>query len=83
MLNHRISSPCDFGSSIMVAVTAITHAVRAKRLIDVPGSNDRTTVTHIQAPNSMNDGVSNDASPRMLSRIASATISTARPPNAR
>ena len=83
MLSQRINSFCDFGNSIMVAVTAITHTVKAKRRIDVPGSDDRTTVTHIHAPNSMNDGVSNVASPRMLSRIASATISTARPPKAR
>ncbi len=81
MLNKRASSLCDFGSSIMVAVTATTHAVKTNRRIDVLGSTDNTTVMQTHAPNSKNDGVSNVASPRMLLRAASATISTARPPN--
>ena len=51
MLNQRISSFRDFGNSGSVAATAMTHAVKAKRLIDVPGSNDSTTVTTIQPPN--------------------------------
>ena len=46
MLNQRINSLCDFGNSISVAATAMTQAVSAKRLIEVPGSSDSTIVTH-------------------------------------
>ncbi len=82
MLSQRISSACDFGSSISAAATAMTQAVSAKRRIEVPGSSDSTTVTTTQAPNRMKPGDSSVASPRMLSRIASATVSNARHPNA-
>ncbi len=51
MLNQRINSLWDFGSSISVAATAMTQAVSAKRLIEVPGSSDSTTVATIQPPN--------------------------------
>ena len=82
MLSQRISSACDFGNSIKVAATAITQAVSAKRRIEVPGSSDSTTVTNTQPPNRIKPGVSSVTSPRMLSRIASATVSSARHPNA-
>ena len=73
---------CDFGSSSSVEATAMTQAVSAKRRIEVPGSSDSTTVMKTQTPNRMKPGDSNEASPRRLSRIASATVSNARHPNA-
>ena len=82
MLSHRISSVCDFGTSINVDATAMTHAVSAKRRIEVLGSSDSTTVMSTQPANSMKPGDSSDSSPRILSRIASATVSSARHPNA-
>ena len=51
MLNQRINSFRDFGNSGSVAATAMTHAVRAKRLTEVAGSSDSTTVVTIQPPN--------------------------------
>ena len=82
MLNQRASSPCDFGSSISAAATAMTHAVNAKRRIDVPGSSDSTTVMNTQPANSICPGDSSVSSPGTLSRIASPTVSSARHPNA-
>ena len=82
MLNQRISSVCDFGSSISVDATAMTQAVSAKRRIEVLGSSDSATVMNIQAPNRIKPGDSSVTSPRMLSRIASPTVSKARHPNA-
>ena len=52
------------------------------KLIEVPGSSDSSTVATIQPPNRINPGDSNVASPRMLSRMVSQTVSTAMPPNA-
>ena len=51
MLNQRINSFWDFGSSGSVAATAMTQAVSAKRRIEVAGSSDSTTVATIQPPN--------------------------------
>ena len=83
MLNQRINSFWDFGSSISVAATAMTQAVNARRLIEVLGSSDSTTVATIQPPNRTNAAASaGSPGPRMLSRIASAIVSTAMPPNA-
>ena len=81
MLNHRISSFCDFGSSIIAAATTMTKAVSVNRRIEVPGSSDNTTVRQSHDPNSTNGGVSSEASPRKLSRIARISVSIARPPN--
>ena len=80
-MNQCINSCCDFGSSIRAAVTATTQTVSERRLIDVPGSNDNTTVASSQAPNRTNAGDNSVASPRASFRIANATVSTLRAPN--
>ena len=80
-MNQCINSCCDLGSSMRAAVTATTQIVRERRLIDVAGSNDNTTVTMSQAPNRTNAGDNNVASPRASFRMANATVSTLRPPN--
>ncbi len=75
--NQRISSCCDLANSGSEAVTANTQAVSEKRRIEVAGSNDRTTVKHSQAANSTKDGDSKVLSAVTLSRMASASVSTA------
>ena len=80
-MNQCINSCCDFGSSIRAAVTATTQIVSERRLIDVPGSNDNTTVASSQAVNSTNAGDNNVASPRASFRKASATVSRLSAPN--
>ena len=56
MPNQRISSCWDFASRGNDAATATTKAVKAKRRIDVLGSNDSKTVKHNQPANSTSAG---------------------------